>query len=106
MLDDLRAWRRKSQKRGRLADFESDAIPAAIMETVKAHSVNGWLEALDAAIEQNAPRATRTAPDGRNDDESYTDMVSDEMTAFERVAIEYAKAADVFAQVLHGNGTH
>jgi hypothetical protein len=48
ILDDLRAWRRKSQKRGRLAEFESDVIPPGVMDTIK----NGWdwLAALDSAI--------------------------------------------------------
>ena len=55
-LDDLRKWRAKSKKRGTLADFESDAIPVDVMEAVKAHGENGWLEALDAAI---AWRGTR-----------------------------------------------
>lgn len=84
-LDDLRKWRAKSKKRGTLADFESDAIPADVVDTIKAHSDNGWLEALDAAIAGTAPGADK-----------------DELTAFERVAFEYVKAADVFAQVLNG----
>lgn len=49
-LADLRAWRRKSSKRGRLADFISDHIPAAVMDDVKAHSANGWRDALDGVI--------------------------------------------------------
>lgn len=49
MLDDLRAWRRKSQKRGKLADFESDAIPADTMKAI--HEAGDWLAALDAAID-------------------------------------------------------
>lgn len=84
-LDDLRKWRAKSKKRGTLADFESDVIPADVVDTIKAHSDNGWLEALDAAIAGTAPGADK-----------------DELTAFERVAFEYVKAADVFAQVLNG----
>jgi hypothetical protein len=48
VLDDLRAWRRKSVKRGRLADFESDAIPDATMTAIR--SSGDWLAALDAAI--------------------------------------------------------
>ena len=55
------------------------------MEAVKSHGENGWLEALDAAILGAAPGAD-----------------TDELTAFERVAFEYVKAADVFAQVLNG----
>lgn len=54
-LDDLRKWRAKSKKRGSLADFESDAIPVDVMDTIKAHGENGWLEALDAAIAQTIP---------------------------------------------------
>jgi SPP1 gp7 family putative phage head morphogenesis protein len=50
LLDDLRAWRRKSKKAGRLADFESYAIPAETMDAVR--SADDWLAALDAAIEQ------------------------------------------------------
>ena len=56
-----------------------------MVDTIKAHSDNGWLEALDAAIAGTAPGADK-----------------DELTAFERVAFEYVKAADVFAQVLNG----
>ena len=56
-LDDLRKWRAKSKKRGSLADFESDVIPADVVDTIKAHSDNGWLEALDAAIAQTIPPA-------------------------------------------------
>ncbi len=56
-LDDLRKWRAKSKKRGGLADFESDAIPADVVDTIKAHSDNGWLEAIDAAIAQTIPPA-------------------------------------------------
>ena len=56
-LDDLRKWRAKSKKRGTLAEFESDAIPADVVDTIKAHSENGWLEALDAAIAQTIPPA-------------------------------------------------
>jgi hypothetical protein len=84
-LDDLRKWRAKSKKRGSLADFESDTIPADVVDTIKSHGDNGWLEALDAAIAGTAPGADK-----------------DELTAFERVAFEYVKAADVFAQVLNG----
>jgi len=49
-LADLRAWRRKSSKRGKLADFISDHIPPAVMDDVKAHSANGWRDALDGVI--------------------------------------------------------
>jgi hypothetical protein len=49
-LADLRAWRRKSAKRGRLAEFASDHIPAAVMDDVKAHSANGWRDAIDGVI--------------------------------------------------------
>jgi hypothetical protein len=50
LLDDLRAWRRKSKKAGRLAEFTSDVIPADTMDAVR--SADDWLAALDAAIEQ------------------------------------------------------
>jgi hypothetical protein len=73
MLDDLRAWRRKSKKAGRLADFESYVIPDATMAAIRAAG-DEWLNALDAAIagdHQNATKAPRTAPDGRNDAEAY-----------------------------------
>jgi hypothetical protein len=49
-LADLRAWRRKSSKRGKLAEFASDHIPAVVMEDVKAHSANGWRDAIDGVI--------------------------------------------------------
>lgn len=52
MLADLRKWRAKSRKRNELAPFASDAIPAHIVADIKAHSENGWLEAIDRAIEQ------------------------------------------------------
>ena len=52
MVADLRKWRAKSKKRGSLAPFESDAIPEHVIADIKAHSENGWLEAIDAAIEQ------------------------------------------------------
>lgn len=86
-VDDLRAWRRKSQKRGKLADFQSNVIPFDLMVAIESKANNGWLEAMDeaiAGIKDDAPDA--------------------ELTTFERVAAEYAKAADVFAQVLNGNG--
>ena len=83
-VDDLRAWRRKSAKRGRLADFESATIPVDVMDAIKARSDNGWREAMDEAIDGAQPGAD-----------------TDELSAFERVAVEYAKAADVFAQVLN-----
>jgi hypothetical protein len=54
-LSDLRKWRAKSKKRGTLAPFESDAIPADMMTTIKTHSANGWLEALDDAIGKVEP---------------------------------------------------
>jgi len=49
-LADLRKWRVKSAKRGRLAEFVSDFIPAAVVDDVKAHSANGWRDALDGVI--------------------------------------------------------
>ena len=49
-IEDLRRWRVKSNKRGKLAPFESDWIPVAIMEEVKAHGDNGWRDALDGVI--------------------------------------------------------
>ena len=49
MLDDLRAWRRKSKKAGRLADFESYVIPDETMAAIRAAG-DEWLAALDAAI--------------------------------------------------------
>ena len=49
-VDDLRKWRRKSDKRGKLADFESDWIPLAVMDEIKAHGTNGWRDALDDVI--------------------------------------------------------
>ncbi len=54
LLDDLRAWRRKSKKAGRLADFESYVIPADTMAAIRAAG-DGWLAALDAAIAGPAP---------------------------------------------------
>lgn len=62
-VDDLRAWRRKSQKRGRLADFESDAIPGPLMDTIKARSDNGWLAAMDEAIAHTKPAPVATEAD-------------------------------------------
>lgn len=53
MLDDLRAWRRKSKKAGRLADFESYVIPDATMAAVR--SADDWVAALDAAIAEPMP---------------------------------------------------
>jgi SPP1 gp7 family putative phage head morphogenesis protein len=50
-LLDLRAWRRKSKKAGKLADFESYAIPADTMTAIRSAG-DEWLVALDAAIEQ------------------------------------------------------
>ncbi len=49
-LADLRAWRRKSAKRGKLADFVSDYIPGAVVDDIKAHGANGWRDALDGVI--------------------------------------------------------
>jgi phage portal protein BeeE len=49
-LADLRAWRRKSAKRGKLATFDSDFIPAAVVDDIKAHGSNGWRDALDGVI--------------------------------------------------------
>jgi len=49
-LADLRAWRRKSAKRGRLAEFVSDHIPAPLVDDIKAHGSNGWRDALDGVI--------------------------------------------------------
>lgn len=49
-LADLRRWRVKSAKRGRLATFESDYIPAPVMAEVIAHGANGWRDALDGVI--------------------------------------------------------
>jgi hypothetical protein len=54
LLDDLRAWRRKSKKAGRLADFESYVIPDATMAAIRAAG-DEWLAALDAAIAGPAP---------------------------------------------------
>lgn len=49
-LADLRRWRTKSAKRGRLATFESAYIPPAVIDDVKAHGSNGWRDALDGVI--------------------------------------------------------
>ena len=49
-LADLRRWRTKSAKRGKLADFVSDFIPAAVADDIKTHAVNGWRDALDGVI--------------------------------------------------------
>lgn len=49
-LADLRAWRRKSAKRGKLATFDSEWIPATVVDDVKAHGSNGWRDALDGVI--------------------------------------------------------
>lgn len=49
-LADLRRWRVKSLKRGRLAQFESDWIPVPVMDDVRAHGDNGWRDALDGVI--------------------------------------------------------
>ena len=49
-LADLRRWRTKSAKRGKLAQFESDWIPVTIMDDVRAHGENGWRDALDGVI--------------------------------------------------------
>ena len=49
-LADLRAWRRKSAKRGRLAEFDSEWIPAPLVDDIKAHGSNGWRDALDGVI--------------------------------------------------------
>jgi hypothetical protein len=54
LLDDLRAWRRKSKKAGKLADFESYVIPDATMTAIRAAG-DEWLAALDAAIAGPAP---------------------------------------------------
>lgn len=59
MLDDLRAWRRKSIKRGRLADFESEYIPAETMAGVRAAA--DWLAALNAAVD-GSPFKTQVEP--------------------------------------------
>jgi hypothetical protein len=60
MLDDLRAWRRKSKKAGRLAEFHSDAIPVDTMAAIR--SAGDWLAALDAAIEQPAAAPVKAQP--------------------------------------------
>ncbi len=52
-LDDLRAWRRKSKKAGRLAEFVSEVIPAGTMAAIR--SADDWLAALDAAIAGPVP---------------------------------------------------
>lgn len=49
-VDDLRKWRIKSAKRGKLAPFTSDWIPVAVMDEIKAHGTNGWRDALDNVI--------------------------------------------------------
>lgn len=47
---DLRRWRVKSAKRGKLAPFTSDWIPVHIMDDIRAHGENGWRDALDGVI--------------------------------------------------------
>ena len=49
-IEDLRRWRTKSNKRGKLAPFESDWIPVSVMDEIKAHGDNGWRDALDDVI--------------------------------------------------------
>lgn len=64
-LADLRKWRTKSNKRGKLAEFKSDFIPAAVVDDVKAHAVNGWRDALDGVIavyEGEEPQPVKAVP--------------------------------------------
>jgi HK97 family phage portal protein len=42
ILADLRNWRRKCTKRGELADWVSEVIPAHVASAVKALGVDGW----------------------------------------------------------------
>jgi len=60
-VDDLRAWRRKSHKRGKLAEFESATIPVDVMDAIKARSDNGWRQAMDEAIDGAQPVAVPPA---------------------------------------------
>ena len=67
-LADLRRWRVKSAKRGKLAPFTSDWIPVQVMDDIKAHGENGWRDALDGVIvaytgEEPEPGEVVDAPD-------------------------------------------
>ena len=65
-LADLRRWRVKSIKRGRLAPFDSAHIPAALMADVIGHGANGWRDALDnviAVYDGEEPEPVKTLPD-------------------------------------------
>ena len=64
-LLDLRAWRRKSKKAGRLAEFVSEVIPDAMMTAIRSAG-DEWLVALDAAIE-DAVAPAQPVPAGVGD---------------------------------------
>lgn len=66
IIADLQRWRRKSVKRGRLADFDSDAIPTETMDAIKA--APDWLAALDAAIGTDSETKAPKEPDRAAED--------------------------------------
>lgn len=90
LLDDLRAWRLKSKRRGKVAPFASDVLPDEIINAVKFLGQDNWRRGFEWVARMQAYKADKE-PDREAEAalrDEITDMLEDWRTRIARAIFD------------------